>query len=296
VWSALYICYADESGCTGLEFDKNQPHFVMVGILANTYSLHRTQSDFGEITDTFRQLTGKDFQEVKADQLYAGRGPWAVVTGERRHPAYRSVLEWLVRRKHDVIFSAIDTRVFFERLAADTRLPSLLPAPYIAAALHIALAVQRRNQGQEKNKERTLLIYDQQEQFDKRISELISRPADWTDPYYGYKSGDRLGQIIDTAYFVRSHHASLIQVADLIAFVFRRHAEINDGGDPERFSGERAQIQSWVNIVKPRLIESRHMLPPVSDELVQLYSDLCPRPLKELVVGGIKAKRVVRPS
>ncbi len=278
----MYICYADESGYTGAVLDPNQRFLVMAAILANTYNMHRTQADFGEIVEQFRALTGRHFREVKAEELYAGRNVWQSVAGGARHTAYEKVLLWFAQRSHHVLFSAIDTRPFFQRLDDGDTFISTLRAPYIAAALQIALVVQRRNQNHKGNKGRTLIIFDEQGEFDIHISELIAYPPPWTDEYYEYCRGDRLDQIIDTAYFVRSHHASLIQVADLVALVLRRYAALLDGGDAERYTGESDRIRSWVDIITPRLIELRHRLPPSNDALVAVYKDLCPNSLKSL--------------
>jgi hypothetical protein len=281
--TALYICYVDESGYTGTSFDKAQPYLVMVGVLANAYNMHRTESDFGDIILRFRQLTGKDLREVKAQSLYAGREPWKAVPATQRCEAYEAVLRWFASRRHDALVSAIDTAVFFRPTDNKQSLRTRIGVPYVAVALHIALMVQRRNQRQGGNKGKTLLIYDQQGEFDKRIAELISDPPTWTDGYYDHDRGDRLDQIIDTAYFVRSHHASLIQIADLIAFILRRYVEIHDGGSGERYSDERARIQAWVDIVKPRLIEGRLALPRSKDPLVDSYRTVCPASLREIL-------------
>jgi hypothetical protein len=142
--------------------------------------------------------------------------------------------------------------------------------------------VQRKNQSQPSNKGKTLVIYDQQGEFEQRVAELLSNLPSWTDAYYGYAHGDRLDQIIDTAYFVRSHHASLIQLADMIAFVLRLYVALSDGGDAERYPGERNRVARWLEIIQPRLFERRHRLPSGSDSLVTMYRELCPPSVRDL--------------
>lgn len=278
----MYICYADESGYAGAVIDERQRYLVMAAVLANTYNMHRTQTDFGEIVDEFQHLTGRAFREMKAEELYGGRGAWAAVVGEQRHAAYERVLRWFAARRHHVTFSAIDTRIFFALLDGADELIRMIQAPYVACALHVGLMIQRRHQHQSGNKGKTLIIFDQQGEFEFRIAELLSDPPGWTDAYYGHQRGDRLDQIVDTAYFVRSHHASLIQLADLIALVLRRHAGLNDGGDAERFPGERDRVARWIEILRPRLFERAHRLPPGNDRLAALYRRLCPPSLAGL--------------
>jgi hypothetical protein len=276
----MFVCYVDESGYTGTGHSHSQPYLVVSGVMANTYNMHRTQTDFAEILNDFREITGREFEEVKAGQLYRGQGIWQGVQPARRNQAYQRVLEWFADRGHHVTFSAIGSRAFNER-RCDSPIIQTLGAPYVAAALNIGLAVQKRNMQQKKNKGKTLLIFDQQDQFAQQVAELLSNPPDWTDDYYGYAAGERLNQIVDTAYFVKSHHASLIQIADFVAFCLRRHAEIQEGDEGERFSGEGNLIAAWVNLVKPRLFARSQRL-PTGGTLGPLYRDLCPPALHDL--------------
>ncbi len=126
-------------------------------------------------------------------------------------------------------------------------------------------------------------LFAQQGEFEASISELLSNPPGWTDIYYEYSGGDRLDQIIDTAYFVRSHHASLVQLADLIALVLRRYSALADGGDHERYPGEANRIGRWIDIFRPRLFARSYRLPLGDDPLVSLFRELCP-PSRALLV------------
>lgn len=55
------------------------------------------------------------------------------------------------------------------------------------------------------------------------LAELLWSPPEWTDDYYDKKKKqERLDQLVDTAFTVKSHHAGLVQVADIYALVFRR--------------------------------------------------------------------------
>jgi hypothetical protein len=45
-----------------------------------------------------------------------------------------------------------------------------------------------------------------------------------------------------------------VQVADLLAFMFRRHAEMTDFGQPEEWPGERALIDGYIGTPTERLL------------------------------------------
>lgn len=63
------------------------------------------------------------------------------------------------------------------------------------------------------------------------------------------KPEDRFNQIINTAFAIRSDHPSLVQVADALSYVYRRHLEWKAVN--EAYEGERAYYQSIVDILKP---------------------------------------------
>ncbi len=66
----------------------------------------------------------------------------------------------------------------------------------------------------------------------------------WTDDYYDRgKKQARLDQIVGTTFSIKSHHAGLVQVADMFAFMFRRYSEMKDFAQPEEWPGERALIE-----------------------------------------------------
>ena len=143
--------------------------------------------------------------------------------------------------------------------------------------MHLALAIQRRHKDKRGNKGKTLLILDQQREFEKSVSRILSSPPPWTDGYYGCSTATkRLDQIIDTAYFVRSHHASFVQIADLIAYAARKYAEL-ETGETEKYEGELKKIETWYQeIIYPTLIERRHQFPPGDDALISYYKAWTP--------------------
>jgi hypothetical protein len=149
---------------------------------------------------------------------------------------------------------------------------------WLTAALHIALQVQRAHQGLKKNKGNTFLIFDEHKRKADALAELLFNPPDWTDEYYKRsRRQPRLDQIIDTAFYAQSHHVGLVQVADLFAFLFRRHAELKDYGQAEDYEGEIEQIGSWVRRISSRLLPQVHRWPkrPKSDSS-HWYRDAAP--------------------
>lgn len=230
------LCYVDETGTDG-----QSRLVVMVGIVADSRRLHRTQTDFA---DTFARLgegTVKELRELKSVELYRGHGPWKGVDGPDRAAIIGDLCAWLCERKQDIALAAIDV----ERFREDSLHEDL--DHWMTAALHIALQVQRAHQGLKKRKGSTFLIFDEHQRHADRLAELLFDPPEWTDAYYGRsKHQERLDQVIDTAFYARSHHVGFVQVADLFAFLFRRYAELHDYGVPPAYEDEVERIDGWV--------------------------------------------------
>jgi hypothetical protein len=88
---------------------------------------------------------------------------------------------------------------------------------------------------------------------------LLVSPPSWSDSYYSrQEEEDQLGEIMDTSFFADSLHAPLIQLADAVAFILRRIAEIKDAGLNERFNGEVENLERWLNIIKPGFQSAAH--------------------------------------
>jgi hypothetical protein len=261
----MFVCYCDESGFTGCNHDKGQPVTVVAGVLVNTYNMHKTRADFADLTGKAKKLLKEaglsSFSELKARELYSGDGPWSGVDGEERHALYAAMLKWLCGRPHRVLASVIDDGVFCGKVTSKDPVAVQLRAPYVAGALHLALMVQRANQGSDKNKGRTILIFDSQDQLEKEVSQLLYSPPGWTDDYYGYENGERLDQIVDTAYFVRSHQASFVQIADLVAYVLRKHAELAQHGFKDKYAGEATRIGKWVGMLQSSMMPRSYVFP-----------------------------------
>lgn len=153
-----------------------------------------------------------------------------------------------------------------------------------AAALHIALQVQRFHQPLKNNKGKTFLVFDEHKQKGESLAEMLFSPPRWTDDYYSRDSrAPRLDQIIDTAFYARSHHVGLVQIADLCAFVFKRHVELQDHAAPENFEGEKNLITTWVQTLANRLIDHPHRWPKrTSSDCAKSYVKLAPQSLLDL--------------
>lgn len=257
----MKVCYVDESGNAARD-----PCLIMVGVLVDTYRLNRTREEFADIFDAVQSLFEENLRELKGSKMIFGRDRWRKVDADVRKRIAGYLCSWVVKRKHQVALAAIDRKKLKRHLSGD--IPNECHDEWLTGGLHIALQIQKANQGASKNKGNTFLIFDDNKAKADKLSDLLWHPPEWTDDYYGKNNKqDRLDQIVDTTFSIKSHHAGLVQVADLFAFIIRRYAEMTDFGIPEEWPGERALIEGYVDTLSKRLLPkgSRWSARPAGD-------------------------------
>lgn len=264
----MFISYADESGYCGEKFDPKQPVQVFAAVLVNTYNIHKTRGEFAYNIKVLRDHK-IDIKELKAVEIYGGRNAWKDVSGEVRHSIFEEYFKWLKARNHKILISVIDQKSFFED---KSDFKKTLSVPYIAGAIHLALGVEKFNRNQSSNKGKTILIFDEEKDYQNAVSKIIAEPTiELTEHCSQGKKSDSLEQIIDTAYFNSSHYSFLLQVADTTAFVYRRYYELNVYNDTERYKGEKEKIGRWVGIIDKLKIPDKFMYPSRGKEKITQF-------------------------
>lgn len=260
----MYLCYADESGFSGKKYDPSQPVQTMVAVCPNVYNFHRSDSEFRHIYNIINKRI--PISEIKGQQIYRGKGSWKNIASQLRDQVIEYYIDWIKSRNHKLILTAIDNKEYFDakKDKPTNRYISAIPYPYLLAGLHTALVVQKRHKNIKKNKGKTLLIFDEQNQFESQLADLIFSPPEFIDefvPLEGKKEVERLNQIIDTAFFVKSHHSSMAQVVDIVAYLFRLHIQLKSYNLNEAYHGEAAKISNWLNQIQNKIVSTNYVYP-----------------------------------
>lgn len=273
----MKFCYCDESG-----HGHSDPCFVAVGVIVDAARLNRTSDAFGELFETIQAHSPEQLKEIKATKLLMGRDRWRQVDPAIRKRICESLCQWINDRKHTLILTAID-RVKY--MANKNAAPIELQRGYwLAGMTHLAMQLQKLHQVQPSNKGRTVLLIDDNKQFADNLAEVLWTPPAWTDTFYEKRrKQEQFDQIIDSAFAVKSHHAGLIQIADLFALVFRRYTEMRDYGVAEEWAGERAYVDSLVRTLSGRLAPASSRWPKRPKcACAQWYNGLAPESLFQL--------------
>ena len=112
----------------------------------------------------------------------------------------------------------------------------------------------------EKNKGKTFVIFDEQNNFQDSLEKLVSSPI----------HGEPFEQIFDTVYFGKSQHSKMIQIADLIAgmlryYFWRVHME-------KTADYWFVCIQELVTLINKNVIERECFK---DKDLRELYEEIC---------------------
>jgi hypothetical protein len=235
----MKFCYLDESG-TGEE-----PYAVMAGVVVDSLRMKVTKDDWRELLQVLSEATGKNVKEFHSKAFYSGKGIWKDIDGNDRSVVISEVFKWLKVRKHKIVFCAVDKKMYLTSADTDKYLKDI-GSLWCVLGLHQILSIQKAHQ-RDGAKGYSVIVFDEELYEKDRITDLVIGPPVWTDTYYSKPRKERqLHKIVDVPYFGDSKKVHLLQVADLIAYILRRYAELIDGGMPEKYAGEKVKVENWV--------------------------------------------------
>ncbi|OQX50994.1 MAG: hypothetical protein B5M53_11495 [Candidatus Cloacimonas sp. 4484_209] len=277
----MYFLYIDESGYSGGRLDNtNQPVLAMAGLLVNQYHWRKSWEGFKQFCDEFRDKFGVDFKELKAADVYAGRGKWSNISHDRQE-ILEFCLNWLKGRPHKIIATAIikkalkKQRSLFQQMLFPIKNDVSKLSLYFLSALHLSLIFQRylENQRQDAYKKIGMIIFDDQKQEQNTLLDLLTLPPKSVAGFTNKISSEGFCCIMDNTYFIGSHHSSFIQLADIVSFVIRKTVEFEIGYKEESYEGEKNKIVNWFSTIKDLFIEKKHRF-PTNCEIVKTYKKI----------------------
>ena len=278
----MYVCYVDESGHTGEKLDPNQPVEVVCGVLTDITKLFKTQRELSELMQVLKDK-GISVDELKARQVYGGRGSWKNVDGDLRHDIFEILLKWAIERKCKFIICPIDSKKFFDAKKNNCAYSKLLKHPYEAGAINVTLAIQRAHGSKKNNKGKTFIIFDEQAKHDKHVGNLVTKHIHHFDDVYGFSPSprlkyqpERLDAIVDVPLFSKSNASILIQVADMVAFVVNQYLKLKVYDFEESYTGEKKRIGKWYKTIGDNVLAHTAIDPPGKDASCVYFRDIRP--------------------
>lgn len=267
----MKFCYLDESGTGG------QAIAVMAGVIVDANRMHLTKDAWSELLDKLSEIVGNQVQEFHSHKFYSGAGIWKGLDGHHRASIISAIIKWMKDRKHKIVYSALDAQRHEAQKQENAQLQEL--TVWSTLALHVALGIQRCHQGESKNKGHTVLVFDEQVKEKNKFTNLILNPPGWTDGYYDKgKKQNPLDQLIDVPHFVDSKKVDLVQVADLYAFILRRHFELEMGYEKPKYDDETEKVGGWAKAILQQTIGNGHIYPRKQpSDAAQVFQTVAPK-------------------
>lgn len=252
----MKFVYIDESG-SGSHTDT----FVMVGLVIDRTKLKKyTQIFTDKFHEIFRQHSG-NVKEFKTEKFFKTYNKSFRLSEKERDEFLHDTLK-RVAAVCDIHYFALNLNEY-QKIKEKGGYNCLVRDYWTQSALFILGRIQRTYCKLKNNKGNSVIIMDHNVKFHQNLSDLIFDPPEWLgeitignqsskDKSISKHTKQRIfDQIINTPFFMKSEHASLIQVADMVAFILRRYVEVCSNS--EAASVEKRFFCELVDIIYPKL-------------------------------------------
>ena len=231
----------------------------MVGVVVDSQRMHITKQHWLALLEHLSNIAGRKIAELHTRDFYSGGGIWNGLDGTQRAAIITSIFEWLVERKHEVVYASVNKAAYKQNFALQ-KIPDELNTIWRFMGFHLVLAMQRCCQKELKNKGHTIFVFDNERREELRFTDVIKRPPDWSGEYYERKNNQKpLDQVVDVPYFGDSRDVALIQLADVFSFFLRRYAEIKENLVPAKYADEEKRVTEWIQTFASRSIGCNHI-------------------------------------
>lgn len=251
----MKFVYVDESGG-----EDQSDVFVMCGLIIDAYSLRKRTEEFVELLNSILEHPQKRAKEFKTKKFIQGKGIWRKIKLSDRMEFLKTVCTLAKGRGLKTVGLALSF-ASLRKNSVNNTLYHFKLSYWSVSAMFLASLVQKKMQSIDKNKGHTVFIMDDNQKHMPSFSSQLHARNEWFDGLYevrkkGSKPGwkprnheDRFDQIINTAFAIKSEHATLIQIADIICYVYRRHLELMSS--EEVWNGEKEFYQELFQLLEP---------------------------------------------
>lgn len=252
----MKFIYVDESGA----LDQGDV-FIMCGLMVDAYKLRKKTEEFDRLLEAVFANHEGNRSDFKTSRFINGKGGWSAVEPTERKAFLKRVCELAVDNGGKVFGIGLSFAAFDAAAGNDHGQP--FNANYwLASAMFTVCLVQKKMQGVKNSKGLTVVIMDDNKTEMPKLSDELYKGNPWFDGLYqvrGKKRGkavwldrtkkNRFDHIINTAFAIKSDHSSMVQVADAISYVYRRHFELKSVA--EAWVGEKDYYAELVAILEP---------------------------------------------
>ena len=252
----MKFIYVDESGAR----DQGDV-FTMCGLMVDAYKLRKKTADFDRRLEALFARHPGTRADLKTTRFINGSGGWRAIDAQERKDFLTDVCRLAVENGGKIFGIGLSFEAF--DAAAATGLAQPFGNNYwLCGAIFTSCLVQKKMQGVKNSKGLTVVIMDDNRREMPSLSDALYQGDPWFDGLYqmqgkrrgktvwiGRKNSDRFDHIVNTAFAIKSDHSSLVQIADALSYVYRRHLELTSAA--EAWAGERDYYLGLVEVLEP---------------------------------------------
>ena len=233
----------------------------MFGLMVDAYKLRKKTEEFDcMLGELFAEHRGNR-PDLKTSRFINGKGGWNKIESNKRKAFLTEICKLAVDNGGKIFGLSLSFKSF-DTIVGTAQEYSFKTNYWLASAMFISSLVQKKMQTVRNNKGLTVVIMDDNKIEMPKLSDGLYGGNPWYDGLYQVRAKrrnkmvwvdrtklDRFDQIVNTAFAIKSDHSSLIQVADAISYVYRRHLELNSSN--ENWPGEKTFFSGLVDILEP---------------------------------------------
>lgn len=252
----MKFIYIDESGERG-----HTDVFIMCGLMVDAYKLRKKTEDFDRKLEALFARHPGARADLKTSRFINGKGAWRAIDAQERKDLLTEICRLAVANGGKVFGYGLSFQAF--DAAADGGHGQPCANNYwLASAMFTSGLLQKKMQGVKNSKGLTVVIMDDNKVEMPALSDALYTGDPWYDGLYKIQKrkrgnlvwvartgANRFDQIVNTAFAIKSDHSSLVQVADALSYVYRRHLELIN--QAEAWLDERGYISGLVELLEP---------------------------------------------
>ncbi|HRI60525.1 MAG TPA: DUF3800 domain-containing protein [Saprospiraceae bacterium] len=267
----MYAFYADESGFSKAnKYEPEQPVLVVAGILIDFSKLQKALNVFDEILLDVNAKLSKPVRELKFSEI-RNKEPFRtdLPKVEERADLLESILLGFQEEiDFKIFYCAIDNQEYYRVKRSEAILRNNLTHPYLCAAYKILSQLELCQTPKKRNKGKTFVVLDEQNQYQEKIETLIQQPLHL----------QTFEQIFDTAYFGKSHYSKIIQIADLIAGTIRYYFVRTNVGKTPADDHWTKRIEGIIQKIVPDIIRKNCFTGELRDVYAKIELNIKSKP------------------
>jgi len=211
----VLLCYVDESFKDDL--------YGFGAVVANAAQTRGLTLELNDIVASLLEYGVAPRTEIHAHPVFHGKGVWDAVPPRVRVKVFTDVVDAVRASGATVLLRGVSPDLL-ARHQDRMRYPDRHP-PEQVAFLHL---LQRLDRIASARSEYALVIADERADRDRHRERFAVYQAYGTPGSYMHT---RLERILDTVHFAPSHHSRMLQIADLLAFVWVRSLTVAERDD-----------------------------------------------------------------